>query len=306
MFSTIRSFIERHFGLLLITAFIFGLFVPGAENVPKEAILILLATIILFSCSKIKIEDFKAFRLRDILGFYILRFIIFPVIVFYIAGALIPDYRYALLLLALLPCGATLPAMLGILGGNTALGLSAVTVTGLMAPFTITLGFYIFSDVSMDLDIQDMFYKLVLMIFCPAILYFGFLRMIKPVKIKMRENASMMGVLLICVVIVIVVSYEREKFFMEPMMFLEAVVIGFVAYFSFYAMGWILFKNADHPSRISYALMSGNNNIALGISLAALYFPQKEAFILVAWEILWIMGVTLFQLYLKRYPVTQT
>ncbi len=302
MLAIIRTFIETHFGALLLLAFVLGLTVPGIEATPKNVILLLQATIILFACSKIRIADFRDFRARDVGGFYILRFILLPILMFYLAAIFAPDYKYALLLLGTMPCGATLPAMMSILGGNPALGLTATTISGLLSPFVVSVIFAMFSTMGLKLDIYGMFQTLFIVIFCPVLLYFGLLRRFEPLKLKMRENASMMAIVLIFGVIMIVVAYQRERFFQEPWFFTEAFIVGTIAYFIYYAMGWFLFKNRDRSTRISYSLMGGNNNIALGISLAALYFPEKEMFILVVWEILWIMGVTLFQLYVKRHP----
>lgn len=297
--AKVRAVIESHFGLFLLAAFALGLAVPGVQDTPKNVILILQAAIILFACSKIRLADFQGFRPREIAGFYILRFILLPVAMFFAAVWTVPEYKYALLLLGLMPCGATLPAMMGILGGNPALGLTATTVSGLLAPFVVFVMFALFSTLDLQLDLWGMFQTLFFVIFCPVIVYFGMLRRFGPLKLAMRENASMMAILLIFGVIMIVVAYQRDRFFTEPVFFIQAFAVGAVAYFIYYALGWFVFARHDRRTRISYALMGGNNNIALAISLAALYFPAREMFILVVWEILWIIGVTLFQLFVK-------
>lgn len=300
MIMKIRNTIEGRFGLFLLAAFALGLTVPGIEQTPKFFILILQALIILFACSRIKMDDFKGFKPRDIMSFYILRFLALPVLMFYIAAAAFPDYKYALLLLGLMPSGATLPAMMSIMGGNPALGLTATAVSGLLSPFIVFAMFSVFSTLDIQLNLWGMFQTLFFVIFCPVILYFGFLRRMEPIKMTMRANASTMAILLIFGVIMIVVAYQRDRFFAEPEFFFAALAVGTAAYFIYYALGWFAFSKRDERTRISYALMSGNNNIALAISVAALYFPAREMFILVVWEILWIMGVTLFQLFVRK------
>ncbi|MCB1591390.1 MAG: hypothetical protein KDI90_02950 [Alphaproteobacteria bacterium] len=299
MIAKIRPVIEGHFGLFLMAAFVLGLTVPGLKETPKIVILILQALIILFACSKIKLDDFKDFKPKEIAGFYILRFIALPVVMFFISAWTVPEYKYALLLLGLMPCGATLPAMMSIMGGNPALGLTATSVSGLLSPFVVFAMFAVFSTLELQLDLWGMFQTLFFVIFCPVIVYFGVLRRFEPLKLSMRSNASMMAIIFIFGVIMIVVAYQKDRFFTEPLFFFAALSVGAVAYFIYYALGWFLFAKRDLKTRISYALMGGNNNIALAISLAALYFPAREMFILVVWEILWIMGVTLFQLFIK-------
>ncbi len=139
MLAAIRTIIESHFGIFLLLAFVLGLTVPGVQDTPKNVILFLQAAIILFACSKIKLADFQGFRPKEIAGFYVLRFILLPVAMYFMAAWTVPEYKYALLLLGLMPCGATLPAMMGILGGNPALGLTATTISGLLAPLRTSL-----------------------------------------------------------------------------------------------------------------------------------------------------------------------
>lgn len=294
-----RPFIEHHFGLFLVGAFVIGLFVPWVENTPKTAMPCILALIIFISCAKIKVADFKEFRARDVAGIVVVRFLFFPFIMYELGSAFVPEYRYALLMLGLLPCGATLTAVMGIVGGSAALGLSATTLTSMLTPFSIPLAFSLVSDMGVEVDLWGMFRTLAFMIFLPVGLYFGVFRKFEKPKLVMRENASALSCLLICCGIIIVVSYQQDMFFNDPALVAKTMIIGVIAYAVFYILGWFFFRRGDFTKKLSYALMSGNNNINLGISLAVLFMPAFESAVMIIWELNWILGLTAFQIFLR-------
>lgn len=296
-----RPFIEHHFGLFLVAAFIIGLFLPGLSDMPKMTIPTLLALIIFLSCSRIHMDDFKSFRARDVLGIMVVRFMIIPFGMYWIGVTFLPEYKYALLLLGLVPCGATLSAVMGIVGGSAALGLSATTLTSLLAPFIIPVAFMLVSDVSVELDALGMFGTLSYMIFLPVVVYFALVRRFERVKITMRANASAWSCVLICGVILTAVGYQQETFFSEPALVLKTFLIGVVAYIFFYIFGWFFFWKGSLRQKMSYSLLSGNNNINLGISVAVLFMPAFESIVMVVWEFNWILGLTVFQIWIRRH-----
>lgn len=300
LWGRVRPFIEHHFAMFLLGAFAIGLFVPDLTWIPKAFLPAILAAIIFFSCSKIKLDDFKKFRARDVAGFVVLRFLLLPVVVFYAASIFAPEYRFALLMLGLLPCGVTLAALMSILGGSAGLGLTATTLTSLIAPLSIPIAFSVLSGLSVDVDVWGMFQTLAFMIFTPVILYFGFVRRIEKVKLAMRRNSSAFSCLLICTNIIIVISYQQDKFFENFGFLFFTFLVGCAAYAAYYVLGWFFMARGNITQKISFALMSGNNNINLGISLAVLFMPPFESLVLIIWEINWILGLVLFQGYIRK------
>lgn len=296
-----RPFIEHHFSLFLLGAFGAGLFAPDLTFIPKTLVPMILATIIFFSCSKIKLEDFKQFRVRDVAGFIFLRFLILPIVIFFFAQEFLPQYKFVLLLFALLPCGATLSAMMTIVGGSAALGLTATTITSFLVLVTIPLAFSLLSNQSIEVDTIGMFKTLIFMIILPVSVYFGFVRRFEKVKLSMRKNSSAAACLLICANVIIVVSYQQDKFFENFSFLFFTMFIGTAFYALFYILGWFFFFKGNKKQKVSYALMSGNNNINLGISLAVLFMPDFEGLVLILWELSWILGLVFFQLFVRRH-----
>lgn len=297
---TIRPFVEHHFSMFLLGAFFVGLVVPDISFIPKEVVPSILAVIILVSCSKIKLEDFKQFRARDVAGFVVVRFVIIPVMLFAFTQAMMPTYTLSVLMLSLLPCGATLAAVMSVVGGSAGLGLTATTLTSLLAPVSIPVAFAFLSGVNVEIDILGMFITLVLTVICPVVVYFGCIRRFERVKLSLRRNSSALSCLLICVNVVIVVSYQQDKFFENFGFLLQTLMVGGGAYLFFFVVGWFFFMRGSKTQKVSYALMSGNNNINLGISLAVLFLPDFESMVLVLWELNWILGLLCFQLFVRH------
>ena len=70
--------------------------------------------------------------------------------------------------------------------------------------------------------------------------------------------------------------------------------------YSFIFWGLVCFCKSPYRERVSYGVICGSNNLALGVSLAFLYLPARDTVIFASWEVAWLGSMVLFQLYLKR------
>ena len=297
----IKEWIEGHLGVVLLLAMVAGLFLPGLEVLPKELIPYLMLCIIYFAASKIHFDDLKAVRLRDVSLIFVGRFLALPVLAFFVAQAFFPVYAYAFLLLLLLPTGATLTAVMGIMRGNPALGLGATVVTSFAAPFIIPLAFEHLAGAAMDVDAIGMFKSLAFMIFLPVLLFIATVRFAPRMVPRIEKYSSMAAVLLIAVIAIIIFASQRALILADIGFLFQAVLVGLGVYAFLYLTGWVLFVRQGRRQRVSYALMCGNNNIALGVSLSFLYLPEQDMVIMVVWEMSWLLGLTIFQYFVSKY-----
>lgn len=295
-----RNLVEHHFGLFMIAAMLAGLFLPGAEHIPKDVVPFLMAIIIFFAASKIRRDDMKSIHIMDMLGIYSIRFLVLPYIVFFAASAVLPDYKFAILMLMLLPTGATLPAVTAILGGNPMVALSLLSLSSLLAPFVISTSYTLLSGTDIDVDGWGMFKTLALIIFLPIGVYGIMLKKCRPLVEPVRANSSFMAIMLICIVGLTIVASQREIILANLNFLFEAFLVGFGIYMALYIGGWLCFPHKAERERVSYALACGNNNIAVGISLAFLYLPEKETITLVTWELAWLGALSLCQYALSK------
>lgn len=300
MIDTARRWVEGHFGLLLMSGLLGGLFLPMDLTWAAGAVPVLLAIIIYFSCFKITWDDLGSVQPVHMAAFYVVRFFLLPVLAFYAAGVFLPEYKFALLLLLLIPSGVTLPAVTAIIGGNPVMALGMLALSSVLAPFIIPAAFAVLSGAEMQVDSMGMLWTLTKIVFLPAALYALSARAAPRIVKPMSQHASAVAVILISVIALIIVSNYRQDMLADIPFLLQASVIGAVVYGGLYIGGWHIFKKLDRRAHISYALMSGNNNIALGISLAFLYLPVREIAILVIWELSWLSGLAAFQYFLSK------
>ena len=299
-YKTLRHVVTSYFGLFMIGAMLVALVLPFDMLIPSSGIPYLMFGVVFFAASKIKPDDIKALHFGDIAGIYILRFLAVPFAGFFLAQWLVPDYKFAVLLLLFLPSAATLPAVTMILKGNPMVALGLLALTSVLAPFVIPAGYGFLSGAEISIDSWSMFKSLAFMILAPIVLCSVLYKTTPKIMPHLRDNASFMSIFLIILIIMVIVSAKSTYFIENPMVVLHAVVLGLVIYAALYALGWSLFGHKPARERISYCLAFGNTNISVGISLAFMYLPEREMLAMVSWEIAWITSLSAAQYALSK------
>ncbi len=277
-------------GALVIGA-LAGLFLPGLESVPKITVLFLIAGLIFMSCSKIELKDLRSFSAAQVAVFYAARFLVFPVLLFLAARALIPAYAPSVLLLSLMPSGSASAAITGILRGNVALSLSMTVVSTLLAPFVVPLMFWLAGGQAIEIDLMSMFVTLCLVVFLPIGFYFGAAGRVLAVKTSMQANAGWVSVVLIFLLVALTIALRREYFFSNFAVLFAALAVICVLYVLYYAAGWVAAARFGRAERVSLMVCSGANNNTLAASLALLYFSPLETLCMIVSEVPWGLGV---------------
>ena len=300
MFYKLRQFCETHFGFLMSLSLLVGLFSPALGHAPDWAPPAVLALMLMFSYARVDLAHLRHINLIEIGGFYAIRFLLYPLLLFIACAWFLPDYRYAVLLLALLPSAVSAAAMASLMGGHTTLALTGTLLSGVLAPLTIPLAFeWVGMDVA--IDTVSMFVTTAILIFVPGVVYFlGFARFPKA-RDFIHGNAGFASVLLFSVFIIVVVAKLSPQIWAQDVLFLlkSGIVLALV-YSSFYVLARLLAGRMSLEKRISYSLLSGCNNVGLGVSLALLYFPARENIYLIICEFLWVFLLAGFKFFLER------
>ncbi len=297
-FPQTRTFTENNFAALMIVALFVGLAMPVFGRVPDVTPAVILACMMFFSYAKISFEDLKQVKIFTVTGFVLFRFIAFPLGLYWLCLQIFPAYAMTVLLLGLLP-GAVMAAALGaILKGNATLGLAGTVISSAIAPFSIPFIFETFGY-RMEISALDMFITLSNIIFLPGLVYFALIKLLPRTENLIKRNASFWTVTGFLVFILVVVGRLGGTMLQDPVQALisAAILAGFYA--SFYVLGWVMFARQNHADRIGYTLVSGCNNIGLGLSLAILYFPLQDQFYVIVSEFLWVFLIGGMQLFLK-------
>ena len=292
--ANLKHLIENNFSIILLLSLVFGLFLPGLDKLPDVTVIILVGSIIFFSCSKVSFAEALTIDKKSVLSFYLFRFILFPIALYFAALPLLPNYAAGILLIALMPAGVTAAGLAAILKGNVTLAFALTIFSSALAPFVVPAIFALTAGQSMEINIIDIFTTLALTIFVPAVLYFVIAKPRPAIQSWVNNQTKFMTVFLIGIVIAVLIASQREYFFSEPIDIAIALAIGFFLYALYYLVAWYYAKILKQD-KVTYALCSGTNNLALATAVALLHFGPTIVLFTVVSEIAWVASLALFK-----------
>jgi predicted Na+-dependent transporter len=151
------------------------------------------------------------------------------------------------------------------------------------------------------IDAAALFRNLFCMIVVP-ILAFCCLRWMTPAAVALVKKASTAAsIVAIFFVIFIIIAKLRRHFLEDP----DFIILGFFSIGAIYTinylvLGWALGWRQLRGVRNAMAVTSGANNIALMLVLSVLYFPPKVQLLLVIGEVVWIVAIPVYRIFLAR------
>ncbi len=288
-----RGFVNNNLNAVLIISVVAGLGIPGLELIPDIFVPYMLGIMVFFLCAKISIQEVRGLAISEILLFYILRFIAFPIALYYLTLLVYPEFAVGVLLIALMPVGVTTPALVGVFNGGVALAFVLTILSSLLAPLVIPITFLI-ADRSTGIEVASLSYTLFSVIFIPAIFYMLLIKFKPSSRRIVENNSSFIPVLFLGVIIAIVISKQRDVFFNDFTLLFESFFACIVLFFCLYAFGWFFQWKKSKRKIVTYSLCSGANNNALAISLALIYFPSETIFFVIISELIWVLAIPAF------------
>lgn len=295
-----RNFIETHFGFVLLISCVMGLALPALASVPDASASVALAMLTYASCFKLKDGGFSEIHWRNIFLFYVVRYIILPIILLLITQKIFPAYATGIFLLALLPTAVSSPAFANMFGGRVPPTFAIVILSTALAPFLIPLQCsLILADASVTPTPLPLFRTLAFCVFVPMILYFT-TRKYARLSTVMYDNVKIISIILVAFVIALVIAKQREFIINHTADIIIPILLTIVCYSIFLACGWLFARGQTRDIRISFATCSMFNNVALGVSVALLHFPQNVILFVAVSEIAWAILPIMFRWFLKR------
>jgi len=297
-----KKALENHLGIVLILSMGLGLSMPWVDRLPDEAALVIISAVIFVSCFKIKKTEFLTISIRRCMQFYVMRFVLLPILIWYFAELLFsPFIAIGLLLLTLMPAGIASPAVSTLLGGNTTMALSLVVVTSLLTPLLIPAVFYLLNIQLGKVELGHLFLKLCYIIFIPILIHLPF-RFVKQINRSIVSNNGFYSIVLFALLMIVVVAAQRQALFASLSNMYWSIFILCVMYFLYYglgyAMGFELGSAKAKEQGVTFAICSGVNNNALAITLALSDFSPDVASFLLLSAIPWTGCLVLF----KKFP----
>ena len=289
--------VERHLGLLFVSAFLLGLAVPSMARIPPWCVMAALALIIFLASFQIAGSDLRALPFTRLLTFAAGRFLVLPVLWFWLTDALAPEYAVGALLIGLMPSGVSAPALSGVMGGKVSHSLALLVLSTAAVPFTVPIVLKLVAHRTAEINQQALFTTLAMTVLLPAFLHLPF-RASERMRRLARTNLSWISIVSIALAIATVVAKRRSAFLGNPHAMLIPIGIAAAIYVTFYGIAWLAPRTTPHSERVSLMMSSGVNNIVLGISVGLMYFSGSETLFLVLCELPWIGAVVAARRYL--------
>ena len=284
----VNSFVNRFFGLIMLVAAFLGIIIPIPDINTANAIMISLAVIIFASFFRVDLnKDLISGNLKSVLIFYIVRFIILPLVVYFIINPFSSFYALSFFLLLLMPSAVSSPAFTLMFNGDVGLALKLLVFSSFLAIFSIPFISQLILSQEVNLDTWKMFMTMVYTILVPFALHLP-LRRFSKMKNFFSANTPIITVLGLIVLYLVAISHNREVVIGNPQKVLLYTIISLGGLLVFYLFGYFMMFKFDKAKRISYSVSSGANNIGIGVTITAIYFTGEVNVFFIISQLAWI------------------
>lgn len=284
--------ITARFSFILLAAVLAGLLLPGLDRIPAQSVSLSLAIITFISFFQASWQDVRQVSPLRLVLFYLARFLILPVILYWLAGIVVPIFADSVLLLGLLPSGVMAVPVSIMLSGNVTINFILFGASNLVTPFALPALFELFAEGSLQIDTVDFFRNLLLLILVPFLVHLPFRRS-TAVSAGIRQYGGAVSTILVSLIIVVAIGQSRGVIFQNPRLVVESIFISFLIYGLFHVSGWYLGLSGKREEKIAYSVASGVNQLGLGVSLAFLYFPPMFSIFMVSCNLAWVVTIAL-------------
>ena len=297
----VRDFLVNNFNIVVIICVILGLIIPGLEHLPKSSAMFLISTGIFFSCSNVSINELRHINIKSAIKFYVVRFLLFPVPIYYLALYLFPEYALGVLLVLLAPVGVSATALSGMLKANTSLVLSATVITSMLVPLIMPLIILYLVGSEIEIDLLTLFIPLGLGIFVPIFMYFGIVRRFNRAKSWVKRESQLLSSLSVAVMLGIVTASQKEHIFSNVDGLFLVLAIGFVLFAFIYGIAYLFSFRMTFYERKTYMICSAVNNTPLIAGISVMYFSAETTMLCVLIEVPWIATTILLKRYVDKH-----
>lgn len=280
--------VNRYFGLILMGAAFSGLFVPSFGGNTSRVILITLAIIIFASFFRVDMSSLAAREgLAEVAWFWVLRFLLLPIGVFYAFTTFSNFYATCFLLMTLLPAAVSSPAFTAMFGGKVSHTLRILVLSSFLSIITIPPLTGWLLGKAIEIDSRGMFLTMLYTIFIPFV---GHLPMRRWKQFSGKISANLPVITASCLSIMFVAATSANKSIImgNPLKIAHYALLSFVGYAVLYLLGFSVFRRSGRRVHISHSVSSGANNVGLGVALTAVYFSADTNVFFITSQLTWI------------------
>lgn len=283
------SFIQRYFGLLLLLSCLIGMIVPSVGD--HTSLIVILSLAFIIFCSFFQINFTTPALTSDFnisAKFWLVRYVCIPVIVFFAFKWISDFYALVLLLSFLLPAAVSSPAFTAIFGGKPDLSLKILVYSSFLAVLTIPFLMTLLLGTSIKIKTGEMMLTLVYTIVLPFLLHFP-LRKINAVKEAIGRYNALFTLIGLSIIFILVTARNKPAIIGNPELVGLFAVEALALYTIMYLAGYYLFPSQHIQIRKTFSISSGANNIGLGVTITALFFPGEMNIFFIVSQLAWVV-----------------
>lgn len=298
--NKINDFINRYFGMLLLISAIAGLFIKIPVKDISKIIIVALGAIIFSSFFKVSLDK-QLFRedTKNAFIYLIVRFVVLPVIVYYLFSFFSPFYSVIFFLLMILPAAVSSPAFTLMYGGKVSLALKILVLTSFLSILTIPVLSNLLLSKKIELDAFHMFLTMVYTIVIPFFLHIPF-RNNKKISSFFTSNNPIITAAGLIIIFIVATSSNREIILSDPQKVVIYLFISLITYIILYMIGYFLVIRQKKENSIAYSVASGANNIGIGVTITALYFVGDINVFMIVAQLTWIFTLIPMRFFFKK------
>jgi predicted Na+-dependent transporter len=281
--------ISRYFGFFLLLSCLVGLMVPSAGNATPLIVILSLAFIIFCSyfhmnfTAESLITDFKiSFQ------FWLLRYVLMPVVIFFALKWISDFYAQVLILSFLLPAAVSSPSFSVIFNGKPDLSLKILIYSSFLAVLTIPFIMYLLLGATIHISTGKMLLTLVYTIVIPFIVHLP-LRRFRRMKDFIGHNNALFTLIGLVVIFIFVTARNKPAILENPALVVLFAIEALILYSFMYLTGYFLFPSQTQAVRRTFSISSGANNIGLGVTITALFFPGNMNVFFIVSQLAWVV-----------------
>lgn len=283
------AFIRQNFGILLLMSCIAGMFLPQPGKITPLIVQFCLAFIIFCSFFQINFNAsvlFTDFKIS--LVYWGLRFVVIPVLLFFAFKWVSDFYAIVLLLTFLLPSAVSSPSFSAIYGGQPDLSMKILIYSSFLAVITLPFLLSHLLGSSVEISRYKMLMTLVYTIVIPFIAHLP-LRKVPEVSGFINRYNALFTLLGLSTIFIIVTARNKADILDNLLRVGLYSAISLLIYLSMYLIGYFLLPKQTRVYKRTFSISSGANNIGLGVTITALFFPGNINIFFIVSQLMWVI-----------------
>lgn len=272
------NIIERRFWLVIGSAAVFGLLLPGITGPATQYImpnLQYLVMAMLFTVF-IRVDLFEMLHELKNPGFLayvsICFLVIIPAVMYFLVLPFGRDIATAVLIISAVPVGASAGTLARLIGGNPTLGASLTIVTSLLAPFSIPLVLQTLTGATVNINRLSLLTTLVATLFIPMLVSQIVLKWLKPIGELIKPRAPAINILLLFFVVFVAITANRDVLISHPQGLIGQTLILFGVFILLHIVGYAIAPGRSKSDRLALATSLAYMNLGLAVIIAAKYY----------------------------------